>query len=143
MASPRPADAEGFTSDLDADVLVVAGALGQRSHTLPRGLRRIGVRVCLLEGADAALAAFKRQPLPFVFLDQVSLGDELMPLARALVALRPMPGQPPHVVVVARRGSAFDRLRARLIGCTWMTVPIERERLLAFFARRGLHPKGR
>ena len=143
VASPRPADAEGFTSDLDAEVLVVAGALGQRSHTLPRGLRRIGVRVCLLEGADAALAAFKRQPLPFVFLDQVSLGDELMPLARALMALRPMPGQPPHVVVVARRGSAFDRLRARLIGCTWMTVPIERERLLAFFARRGLHPKGR
>ena len=143
VASPRPADAEGFTSDLDADVLVVAGALGQRSHTLPRGLRRIGVRVCLLEGADAALAAFKRQPLPFVFLDQVSLGDELMPLARALVALRPMPGQPPHVVVVARRGSAFERLRARLIGCNWMTVPIERERLLAFFARRGLHPKGR
>ena len=143
VASPRPADADGFISDLDADVLVVAGALGQRSHTLPRGLRRIGVRVCLLEGADAALAAFKRQPLPFVFLDQVSLGDELMPLARALVALRPMPGQPPHVVVVARRGSAFDRLRARLIGCTWMTVPIERERLLAFFARRGLHPKGR
>ena len=143
VASPRPADAEGFTSDLDAEVLVVAGALGQRSHTLPRGLRRIGVRVCLLEGADAALAAFKRQPLPFVFLDQVSLGDELMPLARALMALRPMPGQPPHVVVVARRGSVFDRLRARLIGCTWMTVPIERERLLAFFARRGLHPKGR
>ena len=143
VASPRPADAEGFTSDLDAEVLVVAGALGQRSHTLPRGLRRIGVRVCLLEGADVALAAFKRQPLPFVFLDQVSLGDELMPLARALVALRPMPGQPPHVVVVARRGSAFDRLRARLIGCTWMTVPIERERLLAFFARRGLHPKRR
>ena len=143
VASPRPADAEGFTSDLDAEVLVVAGALGQRSHTLPRGLRRIGVRVCLLEGADAALAAFKRQPLPFVFLDQVSLGDELMPLARALVALRPMPGQPPHVVVVARRGSAFDRLRARLIGCNWMTVPIERERLLAFFARRGLHPKRR
>ena len=143
MAPSRPADAEGFTSDLDAEVLVVAGALGQRSHTLPRGLRRIGVRVCLLEGADAALAAFKRQPLPFVFLDQVSLGDELMPLARALVALRPMPGQPPHVVVVARRGSAFDRLRARLIGCIWMTVPIERERLLAFFARRGLHPKRR
>ena len=54
-----------------------------------------------------------------------------------------MPGQPPHVVVVARRGSAFDRLRARLIGCNWRTVPIERERLRAFFARRGLHPKRR
>ncbi|QTD45766.1 hypothetical protein [Ottowia testudinis] len=142
--APARAGADAaFISDPDADVLVVAGALGRRSHTLPRGLRRLGVRVRLVEGADSALRSAELRPLPFVFLDQVSLGGELLPLARALVALRPLPGQPPHVVVVARRGSAFDRLRARAIGCVWMGVPIERERLLAFFARRGLHPRPR
>ncbi|NZA02130.1 hypothetical protein H0I39_10900 [Ottowia beijingensis] len=78
-----------------------------------------------------------------MFLDQASLGDDLLPLARALTAQRPMPGHPPHVVVVARRGTAFDRLRARLIGCVWMVVPVDRERLLGFLARRGLHPTAR
>ena len=140
-AAPQALPGQGFSNDVDADVLVVVGALGQRSHTLPRGLRRLGFRVRLIEGADAGLSAFALRPLPFVFLDQTSLGEALLPLARTLTAQRPMPGQPPHVVVVARRGSAFDRLRARLIGCAWMAVPIDRERLLRFFARRGLLPR--
>ena len=110
---------------------------------MPRGIRRLGFRVRLIEGADAALAAFAQRPVDFVFLDQASLGDDLLPLARALTAQRPMPGHPPHVVVVARRGTAFDRLRARLIGCVWMVVPVDRERLLGFLARRGLHPTAR
>ena len=38
--------------------LTVVGALGRRSHTLPRGIRRLGFRVRLIEGADAALAAW-------------------------------------------------------------------------------------
>lgn len=134
---------EPFTDDADADVMVVVGSLRQRAHTLPRGIRRLGFRVRLVEGADAALAAYAQRPLPFVFLDQTTLGDALLPLARALSAQRPMPGQPPHVVVVARGGTAFDRLRARMIGCAWMAVPVERERLLAFLARRGLVPSRR
>lgn len=132
-----------FVDDADADLMTVVGALGRRSHTLPRGIRRLGFRVRLIEGADAALAAFAQRPVDFVFLDQASLGDDLLPLARALTAQRPMPGHPPHVVVVARRGTAFDRLRARLIGCVWMVVPVDRERLLGFLARRGLHPTAR
>ncbi|MDO5691789.1 MAG: hypothetical protein Q4G70_04810 [Pseudomonadota bacterium] len=133
-------DGDSLTDDADADVLVVVGGLGQRSHTLPRGIRRQGFRVSVVEGANAALSAFRLRQAPFVFLDQASLGEQLLPLARALTAQRPMPGQPPHVVVVARRGSVFDQLRARTLGCTWMVVPINRDSLLNFFAQRGLHP---
>ena len=140
-SAAHPQRGADFGDAADADVLVVAGALGTRSHTLPRGLRRLGLRVRLVEGAQAVLADPMPPGAPFVFLDQASLGDDLLPLARALAAQRPHPEQPPHVVVVARRGSAFDRLRARRLGATWMTVPIERERLLAFFARRGLQPR--
>jgi hypothetical protein len=61
-----------------------------------------------------------------------------LPLARALNALRSTPEQPPHLAIVARTGSAFDRLRARLAGCVWMKVPIDRDRLMAYLARRGV-----
>jgi hypothetical protein len=123
----------------EADLMVVVGALGRRSHTLPRGLRRLGFRVRLVEGADQALSAFACQPLAFVFLDQASLGEDVLPLARALGAQPSLAGGL-HVVVVARRGTLFDRLRARLAGCAWIQVPVDRDRLLSFFARRGLFP---
>ncbi len=141
LVAPQALPGQAFSDDAHADVMVVVGMLGRRSHTLPRGIRRLGFRVRLIEGADAALAAFAERPLPFVFLDQTTLGEDLLPLARTLTALRPMPGQPPHVVVVARRGTGFDRLRARLAGCVWMAVPIDRARLVRFFSHRGLQPQ--
>ena len=123
------------------DVLVVAGALGERVLTLPHGLRHLGFRVRVVEGADAAPAVLAQSDARFVFLDQLSLGDRLLPLVRTLVAQRPASGQASHVIVVARRGTVFERLRASLMGCVWMTVPIDRQRLVAFFARRGLQPR--
>lgn len=135
--APPAAPASGHEAAQPApEVLVIVGALGERSHTLPRGIRRLGLSVQLVE-AHEALTVFARQPADFVFLDQASLGDGLLALARSLMATRTAAGRPPHVVVVARRGSAFDRLRTRLMGCTWMSVPIERERLAAFFVHRG------
>ncbi|HNN35115.1 MAG TPA: hypothetical protein PKH18_13920 [Ottowia sp.] len=131
----------GFVDDREAEVLVVTGALGERSLTLPRGIRRLGLRVRLLDGPAAVLAALDQGAASFVFLDQLSLGEQLLPLARALAARRAGNGAPPHVVVVARRGTPLDRLRARLAGCHWMQVPIDGPRLVAFFARRGLRPR--
>lgn len=121
--------------DGDADVMVVTQRKGGREPTLPRGIRRLGYSVCVANGSREALEMLDQRPIPFVFLDQASLGDQLQPLARALQA-RHVPGM--HVVVVARRVSVFDRLRARVTGCVWMHVPIDRGRLVAFFARRGL-----
>ncbi len=124
----------------DADVMVVVGGIGQRSYTLPRGLRRLGFQVRLVEGPQAAQAAFGEGPVPFIFLDQSSLGADLLPLARWMSARRAAPDEPPHVVVVARRRSVFEHLRARMAGCHWMAVPLDRGRLLSYFAQRGLQP---
>ncbi len=135
-APPAPAAAEA-----PPDVLVVAGELGRRGHTLPGGLRRLGFQVRLVQGLPGVQAAFAQRTVPVVFLDQASLSDQLLPLARWLAAQRPAAGEPPHVAVVARRGSGFDRLRAHLLGCSWITVPVDRTRLVAFLARRGLHPQ--
>ena len=125
------------------EVLVVHGRHDGQSPTLARGLRRMGYAVKTLDSADEALAVLEHQSVPFVFLDQRSLGAQLLPLARALNALRSAPTQPPHLAIVARDGSAFDRLRARMAGCAWMREPVDRERLMDYLERRGLpRPRG-
>lgn len=125
----------------DADILLVA-RLGDRHHTFPRGLRRMGYRLQVVEDAHTALGAFSSRPYMFVFLDQASLGDELLPLIRAFSAWRSMPGMPPHVAVIARSGALLERVRARVAGCTaWMQIPINRGQLASYFAKRGLMPK--
>ena len=121
-----------------ADVLVVHARPNGQSHSLVRGLHRMGYAVKAVNSPDQALAAQARHQALFVFLDQASLGAQLLPLARALNALRSAPTQPPHLAVLAQRGSAFDRLRARLAGCAWMSVPIDRKRLIDYLERRGL-----
>ena len=141
LALPRPPVAAA--AEALPDVLVVAGELGRRGHTLPGGLRRLGFQVRLVQGLAGVQATFAQRKVPVVFLDQASLGADLLPLARWLAAQRAVAGEAPHVAVVARRGSGFDRLRARLLGCAWITVPVERTRLLAYLARRGLHPAAR
>ncbi|MFT4193045.1 hypothetical protein, partial [Ottowia sp.] len=142
-SAPAPAPAMGdggLPDDAGADVMVVVGPLGSRRHTLPLGLRRLGYRVRVVEGADLAERLLAQGAVSFVFLDQASLGERMMPLARALSERRRAPGGLPHLAVVARHGSVFDRLRARMMGCTWMAVPLQREALVAYFARRGLAP---
>jgi hypothetical protein len=120
------------------DILVVHGRKDGVNPSLARGLHRMGYAVKSVASPEAALAEMKRHPSLCVFLEQPSLGAQLLPLARALNALRSTPEQPPHLAIVARTGSAFDRLRARLAGCVWMKVPIDRDRLMAYLARRGV-----
>ena len=145
-SAPAPAPlagdggAHGLPDDAEADVMVVVGPLGPKRHTLPLGLRRLGYRVRVVEGAELAERLLAQGVVSFVFLDQASLGEQMMPLARALSARRHAPDGLPHLAVVARHGSVFDRMRARMAGCVWMTVPIQRERLVAYFAHRGLIP---
>ena len=126
-------------ADLDAPIVVVA-RIGTRTLTLPRGLRRLGYRVQVVDGADAALARMAERPAQVVFLDHASLRDELLPLARVLAAGRETEDGAPHVAVVSRGGSPLERFRAHAAGCVWMKVPVERERLLAFLGQRGLRP---
>ncbi|MFT3779064.1 MAG: hypothetical protein QM772_12435 [Ottowia sp.] len=146
VSAPVPAAAtgdggvHGLPDDLEADIMVVVGLGGTKHHTLPLGLRKLGYRVRVVEGAELAERLLAQGVVSFVFLDQASLGERMMPLARALSERRRAPGGLPHLAVVARHGSVFDRMRARMTGCAWMTVPLQRERLVAYFAHRGLIP---
>jgi len=131
----------GLPANANADVLVVVGPHVGPPHTLALGLRRLGYLVAVAEGGEQALQAMERRPAAFVFLDQISLGEQLMPLARALAATRPERDGRPHLIVVARRANLFDRLRARLLGCIWMPAPVHARRIVAFFSHRGLEPR--
>ncbi|MDO5288862.1 MAG: hypothetical protein Q4F13_04425 [Pseudomonadota bacterium] len=136
MPAPPPPPAPA--SSQNADVLVVTLRPQGQDYTLPYGLRRLGCRVRVIGSVREALAEIARGSAPFVFLDESSLGEQLLPLARTVNAQRAVPGQAPYLVAVARGGSVFDRLRVRMAGCTWMSAPLDKPRLVAFFARRGL-----
>jgi DNA-binding response OmpR family regulator len=124
-------------------VLLVVGAQRSQPPTLALGIRKLGYRVRVVKGADVAQRLLARHAMPFVFMDQASLGEELPPLARALVARRRAPDGPPYLAVVARDDSLFHRLRAYLAGCAWMQVPVNGKRLAAYFEHRGLQPRRR
>jgi hypothetical protein len=133
---PSRADAQP-----EADIMVLVGPLGGKKHTLALGLRKLGFRVRMIEGSDLGRQLLNLPLAPFVFLDQSSLGDQWLPLARSLGALGPKPDAPPHIVVVSKRSGVINRLRVRMAGCIWMHAPLDRERLKSFFGRRGLFPK--
>jgi len=139
---PEPAAASTGPSQLpnDVDVMVLVGPLGGKQHTLALGIRKLGFRVRMIEGNDLGRQLLTIPLAPFVFLDQSSLGDQWLPLARSLGALGPRPDAPPHIVVVSKRGGVINRLRVRMAGCIWMQAPLDRKRLVAFFGRRGLFP---
>ena len=121
-----------------ADLLVVHRRRDGQIPSLVRGLHDMGYAVHAVGPHEDSLAAVRRHCAAFVFLDQQSLGPAALPLAREIAALRRAPSGLPHLVVVAREGSAFDRLRARLAGCGWMQVPIDGDRLASYLTRRGL-----
>ena len=139
--APSPSPPRATLADAGPEVLVVIGPHGERSPTLAAGLRKLGYRVGVADGAAQAQRLLARQAVPFVFMDQASLGDELMPLARALAARRQAPHELPHLIVVAHHGHLFERLRARMVGCVWMRAPLQRGRLMDFLAHRGLLPQ--
>ena len=131
----------GPPADIAADVMVVVGPHVGPPHTLALGLRRLGYQVCVAESDAHAKLIMERRPTTFVFMDQISLGPDLIPLARALAATRRSPDASPYLIIVARRPSVFDRMRAHMLGCIWMPAPVHARRIVDFFSRRGLEPK--
>lgn len=135
LASEQPATPESAV----VDALVIGGKPHPRhgEYVLTLGLRKMGLRVRQESDAATGLAAYAQTPAPFVFLDQVSLGADFLPAARQLVALRPMPGMPPHVALVTRHNRLLERLSARMYGCNWMPLPLDRHQLKTWFEQRG------
>lgn len=137
-ALPVPDPVAAAPSPRRADVLVVHSRRDGQMPSMVRGLRDMGYAVGAVGPQEDPVVAIKRHRAAFVFLDQHSLGKSALPLAREIAALRRSPAGPPHLIVVAREGSAFDRLRARMAGCGWMQVPIDGDRLASYLTRRGL-----
>ena len=139
--APMRSPAAGLTAPkLSAQVLIVA-EFGIRSHTLPKGLRALGYLVDTANGSSEARAMLPQQPYRVVFLDQASLGRDIWSLASTLVNSPALNGQAPQVAIVARKQGPLDRWRAHRMGCAWMNVPLDRDRLTMFLARRGVKPQ--
>ena len=123
---------------LPAQLLVVADA-ENRTRTLPKGLRRMGFGVDVMEGLSAALQTIARSEYRMVFLDQGGMGADLVKWCRAFLRARNSLGQPLGVVVIARRTVWWGRWRAMRAGCSaWMAVPLDRKELLAFLVEHGI-----
>ncbi|WP_157667808.1 hypothetical protein [Comamonas serinivorans] len=121
-----------------AQVLVVADA-EHRTRTLPKGLRKMGFGVDVMENVAAALKAVARSEYRMVFLDQGALGAGLVRWCKAFLQTANAQGMLPGVVVVARRKAPVSRWRAKRAGCTaWMEVPLDRQQLLSFLLHRGV-----
>jgi CheY-like chemotaxis protein len=123
---------------LPAQLLGVADA-GNRTRTLPKGLRRMGFGVDVMEGLPDALQAIARSEYRMVFLDQGGVGPDLVKWCKAFLQARNSQAQPLGVVVIARRKALWDRWRAMRAGCVaWMTVPLDRTELLGFLLQHGV-----
>ena len=123
---------------MPAQVLVIAD-LGGRTHTLPRGLRRMGFGVDVIDGPEHALASLTGKEYRVIFMEQQVTAGETVRVCKALANARNALGHHPSVVVVARRNSTIERWRTLHAGCAeWMQVPLDRRRLLGFLTERGI-----
>ena len=132
----------GTIEPLKADILLVHGRQGGRTPGLADALQAEGYAVKTVASVNAALVAMARHPSCCVLLEQYSLGDQWVALARSLSATRSATAPPLHLAVVARSDSMFERLRARRLGCTWMKAPIDLARLVTYLERRGVPRAG-
>ena len=119
---------------LPAQILVVA-ELGQRTRTLPKGLRRMGFGVDVVDGMDGALALLAEREYRVVFLEQMEGSGDTVRWCKAFVLAQNVKGVAPYVAIIARRKSAVERWRVKRVGCAaWMLVPLDRKRLFAFLS---------
>ena len=123
---------------MPAQVLVIA-ELGERTRTLPRGLRRMGFGVDVIGNPEHALGSLAGTEYRVIFMEQQTTASETVRWCKALVKVCEELSLKACVVVVARRRSAIERWRALRAGCAvWMLVPLDRRRLLSFLTERGI-----
>lgn len=123
---------------LPAQVLVIA-ELGERTRTLPRGLRRMGFGVDVIGDPRHAMNTLADKEYRVIFIEQQATAGETVRCCKTLASAINALGQTARVVVVARRKSTIERWRALHAGCAeWMQVPLDRRRLLGFLTQHGI-----
>ena len=112
----------------------------REDSTLLYSVRLLGCNALEVSDIRDAITLLAREPVRCVFLDQSSLGREVLPIVRALKAWASAAGSNLGVIVIARRGWGMERLRARMAGCVWLLAPIRLEQLAATLRAHGLNP---
>lgn len=121
-------------------ILLVGGARLAGS-SLIRELRGLGCQVDHAQDRAAALERLAGQAYGFAFLDDRSLKGRTRSVCRALRRRARALGLNLTLVVLARDDGVLRRLLARWAGCdTWMTLPLDRDRL-ARFLQDGSRPR--
>jgi CheY-like chemotaxis protein len=117
--------------------ILLVGGSRLAGSSLIRELRGLGCQVDHAQDREAALARLAGQAYRFALLDDRSLKEQTRRVCRALRRRARALGSGLTIVVLARDDGALRRLLARWAGCdTWMTLPLDRERL-ARFLREG------
>ena len=113
-------------------ILLVGGARLAGS-SLIRELRGLGCQVDHAQDLAAALERLAGQAYGFAFMDDRSLKGRTRSVCRALRRRARALNLNLTLVVLARDDGVLRRLLARWAGCdTWMTLPLDRDRLARF-----------
>ena len=113
--------------------ILLVGGSRLAGSSLIRELRGLG---CQVDHARDRAAALDRLAVPaygFALLDDRTLKGQTRAVCRALRRRARALGSSLTIVVLAREDGVLRRLLARWAGCdTWMTLPLDRDRLARF-----------
>ncbi len=139
--SEHPTVPPGLAAVGSMPSILLVGGSRLAGSSLIRELRGLGCQVEHAKDRAAALERLAGQAYRFALLDDRSLKGQTRVVCRALRRRARALGSGLTIVVLSRDDGALRRLLARWAGCdTWMTLPLDRERL-ARFLREGSEPR--
>jgi CheY-like chemotaxis protein len=126
-SAEHPTSPQSLAGDGPEEYILLVGEPRLSESSLIRVLRSFGFRVDHVADGDIALTRLTSQSYRFVFLDAPSLGEQTLPVCRAIRKRSRAMGTPLRQVVIAREKQPIRRFFARLAGCDeWMVLPLNR-----------------
>ncbi len=136
-SSEHPTSPQSLAGDGPEEYILLVGEPRLSESSLIRALRGFGFRVDHVADGDVALTRLTSQSYRFVFLDAPSLGEQTLPVCRAIRKRGRAMGIPLRQVVIAREKQPIRRFFARLAGCDeWMVLPLNRTLLERYVRSR-------
>ena len=131
--SDHPTSPPGLIATGRVPAILLVGGLRLAGSSLIRELRGLGSQVDHAQDLAAALERLAAQVYAFAYLDDRSLKGRTRSVCRALRRRARALNLNLTLVVLARDDGVLRRLLARWAGCdTWMTLPLDRDRLARF-----------
>jgi CheY-like chemotaxis protein len=136
-SAEHPTSPQSLAGDGPEEYILLVGEPRLSESSLIRALRGFGFRVDHVADGDIALTRLTSQSYRFVFLDAPSLGEQTLPVCRAIRKRGRAMGIPLRQVVIAREKQPIRRFFARLAGCDeWMVLPLNRTLLERYLRSR-------